>query len=67
MIQEELLEKFGVPTDRGTAVCVKLTDKGRDLLRKRNLEPEVQPSGKFIDECTMNAEIDDEEFTWTGT
>jgi hypothetical protein len=66
MIQEGLLEKLAVPTDRGAAICVKLTDKGKELLRKQtsqNLGLEINAA---VDEGIMLANIDDQEFVWTS-
>ncbi|KIM26498.1 hypothetical protein M408DRAFT_25219, partial [Serendipita vermifera MAFF 305830] len=66
MIQEGLLEKIGIPTDRGTAICVKLTEKGKEILEKRNPESEEQTLEQPLNnESVMEADIEDEEFAWT--
>jgi oxalate---CoA ligase len=64
MIQEGLLEKIAVPTDRGTAICVKLTDKGRESLVKQTTQNPGLDLDKSVDGNIMQAEIEDEEFVW---
>ena len=66
MIKEGLLEKFGVPTDRGTAVCVKLTDSGREVLGNPNSESTVGSLKNVAEDNALQAEIEDEEFEWSS-
>ena len=66
MIQEGLLEKMAVPTDRGTAICVKLTDKGRESLVKQTSQDPELDLDKSVDGNVMQAEIEDEELVWTS-
>jgi oxalate---CoA ligase len=66
MIQEGLLEKMGVPTDRGTAICVKLTDKGRESLVKQTSQDPGLDLDKSVDDNVMQAEIEDGELVWTS-
>jgi hypothetical protein len=66
MIQEGLLEKIAVPTERGSAICVKLTDKGRESLVKETPQDPGPELDESLDENTMQAEIEDEELVWTS-
>jgi len=62
MIKEELLDKIAVPTNRGNAVCVRLTDKGREAARS-HVSQDPEPSQENV----VEVELDEEELIWTGT
>jgi hypothetical protein len=62
MIEEGLIDKIAVPTSRGAAICVQLTQKGTEHLERGDSDQlDVDESDNVF-----QAPIEEEEYVWTG-
>ncbi|CAG8698095.1 11494_t:CDS:2, partial [Acaulospora colombiana] len=62
MIEEGLIDKIAVPTTRGAAVCVQLTQTGAEYLEKGDLRQVDFEENDYM----LLAPVEEEEYVWTG-
>lgn len=72
MIDDGLLDKIAIQTPRGNAACLQLTQKGREYLANISTADEstIGDIGEVVvrkdQEDILTADMDEEEFIWTG-
>ncbi|KAG8848244.1 hypothetical protein FRB91_010998, partial [Serendipita sp. 411] len=65
MVDEGLVDRFAVPTSRGNAVCLQLTQSGSEELKNSEAMSLAQQSRSPSDDHIYRADIEDEEYEWT--